>query len=204
MVQRYAPHEARVALVDFRRELMDAVPEENQLGYAVSVDVVRDMVAGATRAMEARRPGPEISPAQLRRRDWWKGPQLFLIIDDYDMVGSSPVDNPFAPLLDFLPQGTELGLHVIVARGANGASRAMSQDPLLRRLMEVNTPALQLSVPPSEGIVFGGVKPRQLPPGRALHITRRGTVQVQTALLPHPREAESGGQGRTDAILTER
>ncbi len=147
---------------------------------------MRDIVRGTVRAMEARRPGPDISPAQLRRRDWWSGPQLFLIIDDYDMVGSNPVDNPFAPLLDFLPQGTELGLHVIVARSANGASRAMMSDPLLRRLMEVNTPALQLSCPPAEGQMFGSVKPRQLPPGRALHITRRRTIQVQTALIAEP------------------
>jgi len=139
-------------------------------------------VNGTARAMEARRPGPDVSPAQLRCRDWWQGPQLFLLVDDYDMVGSNPMNSPFAPLLDFLNQGTELGLHLIVARSANGASRSMSSDPLLRRLLEVNTPAVQLSCPPSEGQIFGSVKPRPLPPGRALHITRRGTLQIQTAL----------------------
>ena len=35
----------------------DAVPEENRLGYAVSVDVVRQMVDGAGRAMRTRIPG---------------------------------------------------------------------------------------------------------------------------------------------------
>jgi S-DNA-T family DNA segregation ATPase FtsK/SpoIIIE len=180
----YTPEQARVAIVDFRRELFDVISAESRLGYAVSVDTVRDIVNGTARAMEARRPGPDVSPAQLRRRDWWQGPQLFLIVDDYDMVGSNPMDSPFAPLLDFLNQGTELGLHLIVARSANGASRSMSSDPLLRRLLEVNTPALQLSCPPSEGQIFGSVKPRQLPPGRALHITRRGTLQIQTALAP--------------------
>jgi S-DNA-T family DNA segregation ATPase FtsK/SpoIIIE len=182
VTRRYTPAEARIALVDFRRELYDAFPAAHRLGYAVSVDVVRDIVRGAVRAMEDRRPGPEISPARLRLRDWWKGPQLFLIVDDYDMVAGNPMDNPFAPLLDFLAQGTELGLHLIVARSANGAGRSMSGDPLLRRLLEANTPALQLSCPPSEGQILPGVKPRPLPPGRALHVTRRRTVQVQTAL----------------------
>jgi DNA segregation ATPase FtsK/SpoIIIE, S-DNA-T family len=176
----YGPDEARVALVDFRRELYGAVPEENRLGYAVSVDVVRGIVDGAARAMSARQPGDDIPPERLRRRDWWTGPRLFLVIDDYEMVGS-PSDNLFGPLLDHLAQGTELGLHVIVARSANGAARGMG-DPLLRRLAEVNTPALLLSCPPSEGHILGDVKPRQLPPGRAQHITRRRTVQVQTAL----------------------
>ena len=170
------------------------MPEENRLGYAVSVDVVRDIVRGTVRAMEGRRPGPDVSPAQLRRRDWWQGPQLFLIVDDYDMVGGGPMDNPFAPLLDFLSQGTELGLHLIVARSANGASRSMMGDPLLRRLLEVNTPAVQLSCPPSEGPIFGNVKPRQLPVGRALHITRRRTLQVQTALSSEPDEPGTPSQ----------
>ncbi|SDP39724.1 type VII secretion protein EccCa [Actinacidiphila guanduensis] len=186
IARRYTPAEARVALVDFRREMYEALPEAQRLGYAVSVDVIRDIVRGAARAMESRRPGPDISPAQMRRRDWWSGPQLFLIIDDYEMVGGSSSDSPFAPLLDFLQQGTELGLHVVVARSANGAGRAMLSDPLLRRLMEVNTPAIQLSCPPAEGQIINGVKPRQFPPGRALYITRRGTLQLQTALVDDP------------------
>ena len=62
------------------------------------------------------------------------------------------------------------------------AGRAMN-DPLLRRLLELNTPSVLLSCPTSEGMLFGNVKPRQFPPGRGLHVTRRRTVQVQTALL---------------------
>jgi S-DNA-T family DNA segregation ATPase FtsK/SpoIIIE len=181
VIRRYSPAEARVILVDYRRELFDVVPEEYRLGYAVSVDVIRQVVDGAARAMRTRLPGPDVTPAQLRKRDWWSGPQLFLVIDDYEMV-ASPGATPFAPLLDFLAQGNELGLHIIVVRSANGLGRA-SNEPLLRSLLEVNTPALLLSCPPSEGYVFGNVKPRQMPPGRAMYITRRRTLQVQTALL---------------------
>ncbi|MGW7579306.1 FtsK/SpoIIIE domain-containing protein [Streptomyces sp. NPDC054765] len=182
VVQRYSPAEARVALVDFRRELYDEVPQDSQLGYAVSVDVVRELVDGAARAMKTRVPGADITPARLRLRDWWTGPQLFVIVDDYDMLGNT-VNSPFAPLLDHLAQGAEIGLHLVVARGANGAGRAMTSDPLLRRLTEVNTPVLQMSCPPSEGQIVLGTKPRKLPAGRALHITRRGVVQVQTARI---------------------
>jgi S-DNA-T family DNA segregation ATPase FtsK/SpoIIIE len=182
VMQRYSPAQARVMLVDYRRELFDAVPEEYRLGYAVSVDVIRQIVDGAARAMKSRLPGPDITPAQLRKRDWWTGPQLFLMIDDYEMV-SSPAGTPFAPLLNYLAQGTELGLHLIVVRSTNGLGRA-SNEPLLRGLLEVNTPALLLSCPPSEGYLFGNVKPRQMSPGRAMYITRRRTLQVQTALLP--------------------
>ncbi|WPW33669.1 type VII secretion protein EccCa [Streptomyces atratus] len=183
VTDRYTPAEARVLLIDYRRGLLESVPESHRLGYAVSVDVLKQAVDGIARAMKERLPGADISPAQLKRRDWWSGPQVFLVVDDYDMVSGGNMSNHFGPLLDYLAQGAELGLHLIVARSANGAARAMN-DPLLRRLLEVNTPAALLSCPPSEGYLFNDTKPRQLPPGRAQLITRRGVVQVQTPLLP--------------------
>ncbi|MFD7906487.1 type VII secretion protein EccCb, partial [Kitasatospora sp. NPDC059747] len=186
----YTPAEARIMLIDFRRGLFDLVPEEYRLGYAVAVDVLKQIVQGAARAMEGRVPSEDITPARLKLRDWWTGPELFILVDDYDLISAPLTGHPFTPLLDHLAQGTELGLHLIVARSANGIARAMS-DPLLRRLLDVNTPAVLLSCPPSEGVLFGNVKPRQLPPGRALHITRRRTVQLQTALA----QEGAGGEG---------
>ncbi|ANH95198.1 secretion protein EccC [Streptomyces sp. SAT1] len=181
---RYSPDEARVLLVDFRRGLADTVPEAHRLGYAVGLDLLRKTVEGAARALRERVPGPEIGPARLKLRDWWTGPRLFVVVDDHELVSSGGygAGDPFAPLHELLAQGTELGFHLIVARGANGAGRAMTSDALLRRLVEANTPVLMLSCPPAEGQVVAGTRPRVLPAGRALYITRRRTVQVQTAL----------------------
>ncbi|MER6396553.1 type VII secretion protein EccCa [Kitasatospora sp. NPDC001603] len=181
----YRPDQARIMLVDYRRVLQGAVPQEYRLGHAVAVDALRQIVDGAARAMANRLPGVDIPPERLRLRDWWEGPELFILVDDYELVAGSPGGmsaHPFAPLLDYLAQGVELGLHLIVARSANGIGRA-SSDQLLRKLEEVNTPVVLLSCPPSEGFLFGNTKPRALPPGRALHITRRRTVQVQTAAV---------------------
>nr|WP_123601730.1 type VII secretion protein EccCa [Micromonospora sp. Llam0] len=186
VVARYRPDEARVMAVDVRRGLYDAIPTEHQLGYGVSASGIKQMVESVARAMRQRLPDSSITPAQLRRRDWWQGPELYLVVDDYDMVSNSSGANPFGPLLEFLAQGTELGLHLVVARSANGLSRAM-MDPLLRTLMEVNSPALLLSCPPAEGMLFNNVRPRVLPTGRAQHITRRRVTEVQTALIePDP------------------
>ncbi|MCK8678153.1 type VII secretion protein EccCa [Streptomyces lichenis] len=182
IMDRYTPAEARIMVVDYRRELVEAVPDEYRLGHAVSIDALRDLVDGAARAVRTRVPGPDIAPGRMRLADWWNGPRLFVLIDDYDMVGSGPVNAPFEPLLTHLALGWEVGLHLIVARSASGAGRGMG-EPLMRRLQEVNTPALLLSCPPSEGYVFGNAKGRLLPPGRATRIARRKTVQVQTAFL---------------------
>ncbi|MFB7468625.1 type VII secretion protein EccCa [Streptomyces sp. NPDC056224] len=185
ITDRYTPAEAKVLVVDYRRGLIEAVPEEYRLGHAVSADPLRDLLDGTGRAMTTRLPGADISPARMRLRDWWTGPRIFVLVDDYDMINSTAMRNPFDPVLDHLPLGFEVGLHLVVARSAAGAGRGLN-DALLRRMQEVNTPALLLSCPASEGYLFGNVKPRTLPPGRAIRIARRKTSLVQLALPDGP------------------
>ncbi|MGI5224491.1 type VII secretion protein EccCa [Actinoallomurus sp. CA-142502] len=179
---RYTPEEARIMVVDYRRELVEAVPDEYRLGHAVSIDALRDLLDGAGRAIKARVPGPDIAPARMRLCDWWSGPRLFILVDDYDMVGAGPMQHPFDPLIPHLALGYEVGLHLVVARSAAGAGRGLG-EMMMRRLQEVNTPSLLMSCPPDEGFLFGNIKGRILPPGRALRIARRKAVQMQTALL---------------------
>lgn len=64
----------------------------------------------------ARLPGPDVTADQLRTRSWWRGPELFVLIDDYDLVAASADTNPLAPLLDYLSQSRDVGLHVVVTR----------------------------------------------------------------------------------------
>lgn len=190
ITSRYTAAEARVLVVDYRRDLVDAVPAEYQLGHAVSVDALKELVGGSARALKTRLPGPDITPARMRLADWWNGPRLFVLVDDYDMVvGSNNFDHPFAPLFDHLALGHELGLHVIAVRSATGAGRGLN-DQLLRRLDEVNTPGVLLSCPPSEGYVFGNIKPRNLPPGRAQYVVRRKPTLIQTAVVERTEETE--------------
>ncbi len=123
VVARYSPAEARILVVDYRRGLVDAVPEEYRLGHAVALEALKQLVGGSAKALRTRVPGQEITPARMRQADWWTGPRLFVLVDDYDMVGGGTVmDHPFAPLFEHLALGHELGLHVVVARSATGAT----------------------------------------------------------------------------------
>ncbi|MFE7936328.1 type VII secretion protein EccCa [Streptomyces griseoincarnatus] len=178
---RYAPNEAKIIVVDYRRTLVDTIPEEYRIGHVISLDNLKETVEGAARAMKTRVPGADIAPSRMRRCDWWTGPRLFVLVDDYDMVSGNSFQSPFEPLFEHLALGFEMGLHMVVARSAMGAGRAMS-DALLRRLDEANNPAVLLSCPPTEGNLFGNTKPRNLPPGRALHVARRKAQLIQTAL----------------------
>jgi S-DNA-T family DNA segregation ATPase FtsK/SpoIIIE len=179
---RYGPDGARVLFGDFRGELYDAVPAEYRIGYATNAEALAELATNAAVSMRARLPGPDITPDRLRRRDWWTGPRLFLLIDDYDLAAGGGA-GPLQPLQDLLAQGQAIGMHLIVARSSSGAMRGM-MDPLLRRIWELGNPGLLLSYPKEEGKFLGEATPRQLPPGRAQLVTRRGVHLVQTAFAP--------------------
>jgi S-DNA-T family DNA segregation ATPase FtsK/SpoIIIE len=131
--------------------------------------------------LQRRVPGPDIAGDRLERRDWWSGPRVFVLADDYDMVVSN-LSGAFDPLLELLAYGQDIGVHVVAARSSAGAARP---DKLLRRLSDLNQPALVLSCPPVEGPVLG-VKTRLMTPGRAMLVSRRTAELVQTALVPEP------------------
>jgi S-DNA-T family DNA segregation ATPase FtsK/SpoIIIE len=181
VTQCYQPDEAKIVLVDLRRELYDAVPPQYRRGYAVSAPAASQLVTDIAAELRGRVPGQDISPERLRRRDWWNGPEIFLLVDDYDLVASS-ANSPLQSLIEFLPQAGDIGLHVVLARAAAGSIRT-AMDPVLRRLQESNTPDIALSCAPTEGQLLGNVRPRQFPPGRALLLTRRGHQVLQTACV---------------------
>ena len=117
------------------------------------------------------------------------------MIDDYDLV-TSGMSTPLEPLVELIAHGADIGLHLIIARSSSGAMRAM-MDPLLRKLWELGAPGLLLSYAKEEGKFLGDATPRQLPPGRAQLVTRRGIRLVQTGFagpIPEPDNAHGGSQ----------
>ena len=75
-------------------------------------------------ACESRLPGPDVTPEQLRDRSWWTGAEVFVVIDDYDLVATQHA-SPLLALQPLLAQARDTGLHVVVARRSGGASRAL-------------------------------------------------------------------------------
>jgi S-DNA-T family DNA segregation ATPase FtsK/SpoIIIE len=182
IVTHYTPKEAVILLVDYRRTMLGFINTEHLLSYAVSGNQLQTMIKDVRNSMTGRLPGPDVTQEQLRNRSWWKGPDLFVIVDDYDLVATQ-AGNPLQPLSDFLPQAKDVGLHMIVARRTGGASRS-TYDPVIGKLKEISSPGLVGSGSKDEGVLWGTVKPSAQPPGRGTIVTRKlGQQRMQVAWL---------------------
>jgi DNA segregation ATPase FtsK/SpoIIIE, S-DNA-T family len=183
IVDRTDLTQARLIVVDYRRSLLGDIKSEHLIGYGSSAQVTEGILTEVVNVMRDRLPPADVTPEQLRARSWWKGPDLYILVDDYDLVAGGG-SNPLLPLLEFLPQARDIGLHLIVARRSGGASRAL-YEPILMRLRELGTAGLVMSGNRDEGVLLGNVRPGPLPPGRGWLVTRReGTRLVQLLHLP--------------------
>ncbi|MET8147407.1 type VII secretion protein EccCa [Actinoplanes sp. NPDC049668] len=183
VTRRFAPEEARIILVDYRRSLMDLPESDHRIGYGIQAQKTLELMQSVAGYMERRLPGPEVTAQQLRERSWWTGPELFVLVDDYDLIAAGPT-NPLEPILEYLAQARDVGLHLVVTRRAGGASRAM-YDPVIQQLRELSSPGLVMSGPSDEGTLIGPIRPTTMPPGRGRLMTRREGVRlIQLSHLP--------------------
>lgn len=193
LTSRYRPDQARIVVVDHRRTLAGVVPESHLIGYSTTAATTTAAADDVAAALRERLPGPELSPRSLRERTRWTGPEVYVLVDDYDLVAPGHgAPHPLLPLVDHLAQAKDVGLHLVVARRCGGAARALF-DPLLGRLRELGTPGLVMNGSPDEGALVESVKPGPLPPGRGVLVDRRrGARRVQLAWLAPDRGPGSG------------
>lgn len=175
--------QAQLLVVDYRRGLLGVVGSGQLAGYAMSAAALTTLVAGLTDRLAARIPGEDVGPQQLRDRSWWAGPDLYVVVDDYDLVATA-AGNPLAPLLEYLPHAGDLGLHLVVARRSGGAARSM-YEPVLAALHDLGAIGLAMSGDPTDTPLIGSVRPGPLPPGRGTLVSRSGGERlIQVAWEP--------------------
>ena len=175
--------QAQLLIVDFRRALLAVVESEHLSGYAMSPAALAVLLPDLLESLQGRMPPPDASQAQLRNGSWWSGPDLYVIVDDYDLVANA-AGNPLAPIVEFLPYAADLGLHLIIARRSAGIERAMF-EPLLASLRDLGCMSLMMSGCPAERGSFGPIEPMRLASGRGVLTTRTGDDElVQVAWSP--------------------
>jgi S-DNA-T family DNA segregation ATPase FtsK/SpoIIIE len=191
----HPPEQVRLAVVDYRRQLVDAVDERHLLGYACTVASAAELARRLAGELAGRLPPADLSVGALRQARTWSGPELVLVVDDYDLVASA-VANPLAGLVEILAQGRDVGFHLLLARRVGGLARS-AFEPMLQRLRELGPPGLLMSGDPDEGPLLGGRKAEPLPPGRGHLVHRHDAVLVQTALADSPPGHDPAAGGAT-------
>ncbi|MER6915458.1 type VII secretion protein EccCa [Streptomyces sp. NPDC000594] len=181
--ERYDGDSCKFFVIDNRRALLDVTPASHLAEYVPMSNAMEHHVDALTDLMQRRTPSADVTAQQLRDRSWWRGPSVFVVVDDYDLVSTSS-GNPLSRLTELLPFSRDVGVRFIIARSSAGASRA-SYEGFLQRMMELGAQGVLLSGDPQEGDVLGGVRMRPMPPGRGVFVSRqRGNPLVQTGLLP--------------------
>ncbi|MET8565804.1 type VII secretion protein EccCa [Streptomyces flaveolus] len=179
---RYGGDEAKFFVVDNRRALLDITPASHLAEYIPMSSQMDHHMAALADLMQRRTPTADVTAQQLRDRSWWRGPQVFVVIDDYDLVSTSS-GNPLSGLTEMLPFARDVGVRFIIARSSAGAGRA-SYEPFMQRMKELGAQGIILAGDPAEGEVLGGVRPRPMPAGRGVFVSRkRGKPLVQTGLV---------------------
>ncbi|APE33273.1 type VII secretion protein EccC [Nocardia mangyaensis] len=185
IADRTTAEQARFILVDYRRTMLGVLEGDQLAGYSTSAQTCGPMMKEVAAFLAKRLPPADVTPQQLRERSWWTGSEIYVVVDDYDMVMTGgAVNSPFAPLVEYLPQARDLGFHFVAARRMGGAGRAL-MDNVMGGMKNLSVDALVMSGSRDEGKLFGNLRPSKLPPGRGTLVSRAlGEEMIQIAHLP--------------------
>ncbi|GAY14947.1 ESX-4 secretion system protein EccC4 [Mycobacterium sp. shizuoka-1] len=172
----------RLFVVDFRRGLLGLTDSRYHLGYAFSGGGLATRLPELTALLQSRLPAADTPIEQLMARSWWAGPDVYVVVDDYDLVSATAPD-ALGALQALLPHAGDIGLHLILARRCAGSARAMF-EPLLAQLRESGCAGLLMSGSPDEGALIGHHRAVARPPGRGLLVTRDTAQVVQVGWTP--------------------
>ncbi len=166
--------QARMVILDPRRAHLGRAEETMVAAYAASNSSITEAVRAMCTTLNQRLPGADVTAEQLAQRSWWQGPDIYLVIDDLDLVG----EDPLRPVVALLPHARDVGLRVVVARKFGGVSRALFSG-FLAALKDVHPDVLVMDGTREEGQLFG-VRPGPQVPGRATLVQSepKGTIQL--------------------------
>ncbi|MDT5218896.1 MAG: segregation ATPase FtsK/SpoIIIE, family [Mycobacterium sp.] len=179
LMENATPEECKIILVDYRRSMLGVVANDYLGGYATASQSCAELMTALAGTLRDRLPPSDITQQQLKDRSWWSGPDIFVMIDDYDLIASGSMSSPLSPLVEFLPQARDVGLRVIVTRRIGGAGRAM-MDQFIGRLKDLSCNGLVMNGTKDEGALFG-YKATEMPPGRGMLVsrtTKTGVIQL--------------------------
>ena len=175
-ISAFAREDARLVVIDQRRAHLGTLDQNMVAAYAATQSSAQETIVDTVRTLESRLPGPDITPAQLAARDWWQGPDIYLVIDDADLLSDIAV----SPLLELFPHARDIGLHLVIARKSGGIGRALFGQ-FFSAVRDLQPALLLFDADRDEGTIFG-LKPCHQPPGRGQWSIRGENLGVAQAV----------------------
>jgi S-DNA-T family DNA segregation ATPase FtsK/SpoIIIE len=203
VISQYTADQAQFIIIESQYGLLTEQKKLEEHGYLLAYAGDKPSLAGAIEKaaamITAREPKMEddLTADVIRKRSWWTGPELFVIIDDIHLVAPGGamigMTNPLTPLYELLEGRSDLGLHVYITGLAQGFGAARMSNRAFKALEAAQAPVLLFSGPIAEGVLWPGtgIKFAARRPGQAMLInpTVMSTEVIQT---PHARPWEDG------------
>jgi len=186
----YSPEEAEIIVFDHRRRLIGVVPEEYPSRYLYTPDQIRATVdggpggAGLVQVCEQRMPPPGTSQADLLKLRFWKGHEIFILVDD--ITSWRPADSPLARLAPYVQQADHLGFHIIATADVTKWSVEAASQGVVGKIAESLAPIFVMSGHAQYGRIVADLKSGPQRPGKGVLWTSAGTVGVLTAWSDPP------------------
>ena len=159
VVNQYDNNEAKFVIMDPSFSLMNEMEGLVKQGYMKQDNYVssreesRDAVESLKKILHKRTPRKDmnLTPRMMLERSWFDGPEIFVIIDGWQRIGTVPGSpSPVDELIPFLSAASDLGVHLIVSASAQGFSSLLTMNKMFKVFTEQTAPILLLSGPSTE------------------------------------------------------
>ncbi|RJQ80422.1 hypothetical protein D5S17_08140 [Pseudonocardiaceae bacterium YIM PH 21723] len=193
---QYTPEQAMFLVLDPHHSLSGLVDEEHLLGHAVTTRSMDHMLGDVITSLRKRVPGSHITQRQSRNQAWWTGPDVFVVVDDYEQLMNG-FQQQLAPLGEMLGLAGSIGLHLIAACSAEAAYKQL-YDRVLGAARERSL-AIVLPGMPGGGRLPDSIEVSEGPAGRADLVRPGGGEPVRFQALDTPDPSEPAAAGATTA-----
>ena len=108
IVRSYPDGKAKIFMLDYRRANLAQIPQSHFGAYLTNDEQATESLDALAEFLKTRIPGQDVTAEQLRDRSWWTGSEVYVLVDDYDLVSTSR-GNPLRALVPYLAQASDLG-----------------------------------------------------------------------------------------------
>jgi S-DNA-T family DNA segregation ATPase FtsK/SpoIIIE len=187
------PEQAQFHVIDLARQNMGMFPREYVASYSLTASQARKRMLELVEELQARKPpdDDDLDPETAATHRFWEGAEIFVVIDNSELLPHNSGDFPFAPaklgaetVASLAPQGAQLGLHIMYSAQLDQQYSNVSLiHPLWRAVRQNFSPTLILDGDPMLApVATNSVRPvAQERPGKGLWVE---SELVGTVLAP--------------------